>query len=111
MAYSHDDHILDHIGLESKVPYIRYQIIKNSFKIKNTNMKENQIQEANSIVQDILHKYVDKFKEIKKDLDFIGIDEISLDIRVNNGYDFHDFDVTYGNVEKVINYYLGNNIK
>lgn len=111
MAYSYDDHILDHIGLDSEVPYMYYQIIKNSFKIINTNMNENQIRETDSILQDILHKYADKFKEIKEDLVFIGIDGISLDIRVNNGYDFHDFDVTYGNVEKVINYYLGNNIK
>lgn len=111
MAYSNDDHILDHIELDSKVPFIRYQIIKNDIKIINTNMKKNQIKETDSILHDILHKYDDKFKEIKDDLVFIGIDEISLDIRVNNGYDFHDFDVTYGNVEKVINYYLGGNIK
>ena len=31
---------------------------------------------------------------------------VTLDIRINNGYDFHDFDVAYGSVEKVINYYL-----
>jgi hypothetical protein len=73
-------------------------------------MKENQILETDSILRDLIHKYADKFKDIKEELDLIGIDGISLDIRVNNGYDFHDFDVTYGDIEKVINYYLGNNI-
>ncbi len=36
----------------------------------------------------------------------MGINGISLDVRINNGYVFHDFDVSYENVEKVINYYL-----
>lgn len=106
MAYNYDDHILDYIGLDLEVPYIYYQKVENKFKILNTNLKDNRIQESNLIVQDILYKYSKKFKEIKEDLDFIGIDGISLDLRINNGYDFHDFDVAYGSVEKVINYYL-----
>ena len=40
------------------------------------------------------------------DLNFIGIDGISLDVRVDSGYDFHDFDVSYENIKKVIDYYL-----
>lgn len=83
MAYSYDDHILDHIVSNSKVPYICYQKQGKNFKILNTNLKE-----------------------IKEDLNFIDIDGISLDVRVNNGYDFHDFDVSYESIEKVINYYL-----
>lgn len=83
MAYSYDDHILDHIGSNSKVPYICYRKQGKNFKILNTNLKE-----------------------IKEDLNFIDIDGISLDVRVNNGYDFHDFDVSYESIEKVINYYL-----
>lgn len=106
MAYSYDDHILDHIGSDLEVPYICYQKVENNFKILNTNLKDDRMKESKLIIQDILYKYANKFKEIKEDLDFIGIDGISLDIRVNNGYDFHDFDVTYGDVEKVINYYL-----
>lgn len=106
MAYSYDDHILDHIGSDLEVPYVCYQRVENNFKISNTNLKDDKMKESNSIIEDILYKYSNKFKEIKEDLDFIGIDGISLDIRVDNGYDFHDFDVIYGDVEKVINYYL-----
>ena len=106
MAYSFDDHILDHIGSDLEVPYICYQKVENNFKVSNTNLKDERMRESNLIIQDILYKYSNKFKKIKEDLDFIGIDGISLDIRINDGYDFHDFDVTYADVEKVINYYL-----
>lgn len=106
MAYSYDDHILDHITSDLKVPYVRYKKEGKTFKISNTNLKEEQLKNTNEIIQNILFRYSNKFTEIKKDLEFIGIDGISLDIRINNGYDFHDFDVTYGNEKKVIDYYL-----
>lgn len=106
MAYSHDDHILDDIGSDLKVPYIYYQKEKNDFKILNTNLNENKIKETNFIIKDILSKYSNELKKVKEDLDFIGITGISLDVRVNNGYDFHDFDVAYGDIEKVIKYYI-----
>ena len=106
MAYSYDDHILDHISSNSKVPYICYRKQRKNFKILNTNLKENETKKTNLIIQDILSKYSSNLKEIKEDLNFIGINGISLDVRVNNGYDFHDFDVSYESIEKVINYYL-----
>ena len=106
MAYSYDDHILDHIGFDLDVPYICYKWRKNNFEISNTNLTEENIKVPNAIICDILSKYSRKLQEIKKDLDFIGIDGISLDLRVNDGYDFHDFDVKYGNEKKVIDYYL-----
>ena len=106
MAYSYDDHILDHIDKDSTTPYIFFQRTGNSFRVLETNLEDDKIQETNLIIQDILSKYSNKIRQVKEDLDFIGIDGISLDIRVNNGYDFHDFDVTYGNVDKVVNYYL-----
>ncbi len=106
MAYSYDDHILDHISSNSKVPYICYRKQGKNFKILNTNLKENETKKTNLIIQDILSKYSSNLKEIKEDLNFIGINGISLDVRVNNGYDFHDFDVSYESIEKVINYYL-----
>lgn len=106
MAYSYDDHILDHIGSNSKVPYICYRKQGKNFKILNTNLKENETKKTSLIIQDILSKYSSNLKEIKEDLNFIGINGISLDVRVNNGYDFHDFDVSYESIEKVINYYL-----
>lgn len=106
MAYSYDDHILDHINHENKIPYVRYSRTNFKFNLSNTNTEGEKYMEANSIIQDILDKYSDKFNMIKEDLNFIGVEGISLDIRVNNGYDFHDFDVASGDVKKVINYYL-----
>lgn len=106
MAYSCDNQILDHINSDFEVPYICYRKEDNRFKISNTNLEENKMKEANLFMQDILSKYANKFKQIKKELYFIGIDGISLNVRINNGYDFHDFDVSYGNIDKVVNYYL-----
>ncbi len=106
MAYSYDDHVLDHIGVGSEIPYIYFKRKENFYEVVNTNLDKNKIQEVNLIIHDIFSKYFRNFKAIKEDLDFLGIDGISLDVRINNGYDFHDFDVSYGNVERVINYYL-----
>lgn len=106
MAYSYDDHILDHIDSSLKVPYVCYKKEGNSFKISNTNLDNNTLQTTDAILKDILYRYSSKFREIKEDLNFIGIDGISLDVRVDSGYDFHDFDVSYENIKKVIDYYL-----
>lgn len=106
MAYSCDDHILDHIDSSLKAPYVCYKKEGNNFKVSNTNLDNNTIQITDATLKDILYRYSDKFCEIKEDLGFIGIDGISLDVRVNNGYDFHDFDVSYENIKKVIDYYL-----
>ncbi len=106
MAYSCDDHILDHIDSSLKVPYVCYKKEGNSFKVSNTNLDNNTIQITDATLKDILYRYSDKFREIKEDLGFIGIDGISLDVRVNNGYDFHDFDVSFESIKKVIDYYL-----
>lgn len=106
MAYSYDDHILDHIDSNSKTPYVYFKKEEESFKAHNTNLDNERLQEVNSIVEDILYKYANRFRTIKEDLDFIGIDGISLDVRVNHEYDFHDFDVPYDDIEKVIEYYV-----
>ncbi len=106
MAYSCDDHILDHIDSSLKAPYVCYKKEGNNFKVSNTNLDNNTLQITDATLKDILYRYSDKFCEIKEDLGFIGIDGISLDVRVNNGYDFHDFDVSYENIKKVIDYYL-----
>ena len=106
MAYSYDDHILDHINLNNEVPYIYYKFENNNFLVSNTNLSKENTQETLLIIKDIFSKYYVNFKNIKKDLDFIGINGISLDVRINNGYDFHDFDVSYEDISKVINYYL-----
>lgn len=78
----------------------------NKFKVSNTNLDNNTLQIIDATLKEILYRYSDKFREIKEDLGFIGIDGISLDVRVNNGYDFHDFDVSYESIKKVIDYYL-----
>lgn len=106
MAYSYDDHILDHIDSSLKVPYVCYKKEGNSFKVSNTNLDNNTLQTTDAISKDILYRYSSEFREIKEDLNFIGIDGISLDVRVDSGYDFHDFDVSYENIKKVIDYYL-----
>ena len=106
MAYSYDDHILDHIDSALKVAYVCYKKEGNGFKVSNTNLDNNTLQTTDVILKDILYRYSSKFREIKEDLNFIGIDGISLDVRVDSGYDFHDFDVSYENIKKVIDYYL-----
>ena len=106
MAYSSDDHILDHIVADSNCPYVCYKKDENKFEIFNSNLDKIISQEATTIMNDIITTYSHKFEEIRHDLKFIGINGISLDIRANDGYDFHDFDVSYKNTEKVINYYF-----
>lgn len=105
MAYSYDDHILDHINSNLKTPYICYKKKKNNFEILNTNLND-RIEETSLIVKDIFKKYSSVIKKVKEDIDYIGINGISLDVRVNNGYDFHDFDVDYCYVERVVDYYF-----
>lgn len=108
MAYSYDDHILDHINLDSKVPYVYYEKDNINFKVLKSNLSPQKLAETCLIIKDIFSKYFISFQKVKEDLNFININGISLDIRINNGYDFHDFDVAYGDVKKVIEYYLPN---
>jgi len=108
MAYSYDDHILDHINLDSKVPYVYYEKENGNFKVLNSNISPQKLEEAYLIIKDIFSKYFISFQKIKKDLNFINVKGISLDIRVNNGYDFHDFDVADEDVKKIVEYYLPN---
>ena len=61
------------------------------------------LEKAEEDNQKLINKYTNK---IKKDLEIINIDAISIDCRVNDGYDFHDFDVSYGDVQKVVDYYV-----
>ena len=106
MAYSYDDHILDHINSIKEVPYVYYKLEDNNFLVSNTNLTKEKIQETLLIIKDIFSKYYVNFKNIKEDLDFIGLKGISLDVRINKGYDFHDFDVSYEDIPKIINYYV-----
>ena len=64
------------------------------------------LQQCQEILKDVLYKYSSNFVKIKKDLEIMNIDAISIDCRVNNGYDFHDFDVSYGDIQKVVDYYV-----
>ena len=105
MAYSFDDHIIDHIDAATNVPYVCYQL-DDKIKVFKSTLADDKLVESRRIVEDVLLKYASIFNKVRKDLDYLGINGISLDFRVNNGYNFHDFDVSYENVEKVIKYYL-----
>ena len=106
MAYSFDDHILDHIGNNKKdVPYILFE--KNiNLKVIETNLSRQKQEEVGKIVQDIYGHFADEFRKIKEDMELLQTNAISLDVRVDNGYDFHDFDVGYNDVKKVIDFYV-----
>lgn len=106
MAYSIDDHILDHIDSNETTPYICYKKNNKLFEISNTNLEKSIIEQTNQIKEDMIRKYDDILNKVKTDMKTLKIDGISLDVRVNNGYDFHDFDVSYKDVEKVVNYYM-----
>lgn len=106
MSYSYDDHILDHISSDSIVPYVCYKKERSKYILLNNNLEPQKLVEANYIMQDILNKFSKQLKKVREDLFIMGVNSISLDIRVNNGYDFHDFDVPNGDLEKVINYYV-----
>ncbi len=106
MAYSYDDHVLDHLNSKVKLPYACFMKENNTYKILNTNLNIKQLTEANLILQDILYKYSNELRKVREDINLLGITGISLDIRVNNGYDFHDFDITYNALQKVLDYYI-----
>ena len=44
IAYSYDDHILDHIDSSLKVSYVCYKKEGNKFKVSNTNLDNNTLQ-------------------------------------------------------------------
>lgn len=106
MAYSYDDHILDHIDFNGNVPYICYKINGEYLDICKTNLDKNGIKETNYIACDIFNKYSDVIKDVVYDLAFLNIDDICFDVRINNGYDFHDFDVSFDDTKKIIDYYM-----
>ena len=51
-------------------------------------------------------KAYNEIENVKDDLKLLKLSFISLDIRVNDGYDFHDFDVVYDKVADVIDFYM-----
>ncbi len=106
MAYSFDDHILDHMDNNANIPYTYYTRESGKFQESKSTLSEHMQQEATMHIQDIFSKYNHEIEKVREDLQYIGIDAISLDCRINKGYDFHDFDVAYGDVEKVIKYYM-----
>lgn len=104
MAYSNDDHILNNIENINKVKYINYNFRNN--KIIKTNLNKKDIEETSYIVNDIKNKFMKEINKVKENMNILNVSVISLDIRVDNGYDFHDFDVAYDKIEKVIDYYI-----
>ena len=64
------------------------------------------IGETNFIVNDLYNKYGDVIKGVKHDLKILNINSISLDVRINEGYDFHDFDASFDDAKKMIDYYM-----
>lgn len=110
MAFSNDDHILDHLNNDNKnqVKYVSYaqNLITNKFELVESHADPETLSECSLILFKVLTKYKDNFKNIKIDMQLLNINGISLDCRVNNGYDFHDFDVSYEEVKKVIDFYI-----
>lgn len=113
MAYSSDDHILDHIKFNENqiVPYVLYSISGSNTKsqIVKSNLDYVKQNETELILKHVLQNFNTQFKQIKEDLRILNINGISLDVRVvDNIYDFHDFDVSYQDVKKVIDFYIPN---
>ena len=108
MAYSFDDHILDHIDKDVKTPYILYtkSAFGNQFFAKETNLSKEQTAKTDKYVLDMFAKYAYEIKKVREDLEFLGLNGISLDVRIDCGYDFHDFDVGYEDVKRVIDFYV-----
>ena len=105
MAYSDNDHIIDAIGTSPNVKYVCYDITGKSINVVNSNLTQNDEQETKKYAKDIFYKYGDKIEKVKQDLEFLDLPNISLDIRIDEGYDFHDFDVSYDRVPDVMNFY------
>jgi len=108
MAYSSDDHILDHLDYSlNNIKYLCW--VKNNktntFELQKSTVDIGTEKQCYSIVEDVVKTYKYEFRDIKLDIQALGIGGISLDCRVNNGYDFHDFDVSYGDVKKVVDFY------
>lgn len=106
MAYSYDDHILDHIDFKSDVPYISYTFKNGELSVFKKNLDKKRTMESNFIVNDIFRRYLNIFKSVTHDLECLNINGICFDVRVNNGYDFHDFDVSFDDTKKIIDYYM-----
>ncbi len=106
LAYSTDDHILDNIDSTDTTPYACYRRSDLSIELFKTNLDEKTLEKIERIINNILFKYSKKLTEVKHELSILNVDEISLDVRINKTYDFHDFDVAYGKTKKVMDYYL-----
>ena len=106
MAKSTDDHVLDHIGNGSETKYVCFEKKHGNLSIVSSTISENEESECREIINDIYSKFTSELNAIKQDMELLGISGISLDCRVNDGYDFHDFDVSYGDVKKVIDFYV-----
>ena len=110
LAYSYDDHILDHLNCECATPYVCYKSERNQFGVSVSKLNDAQLEETNFIVHDIYSRYSSIFEGIRTDLQIMKIDNISLDVRIDDGYYFHDFDVAYGDTQKVVDYYVQNDL-
>lgn len=111
MAFSVDDHILDHLQSNNfNTPYLCFEKSQTDNSFKLVKQVGDCVVQAENIVKDIMQKYKNEFKAVKKDLEFLQIQGISLDCRVNDGYDFHDFDVSYEEIPKVIQFYVSSYI-
>ena len=111
MAFSSNDHILDNLfgtNEEIDIPFIRYErkFGNNCFTIEKSNLTDMQEKETRKIIENVFSKYSKQIRHVKEDLEILGLNGISFDIRYDDGYDFHDIDVSYGDIKKVINYYV-----
>lgn len=111
MAYSKDDHVLDHITANQiDVPHVLYfrEFGSPEFKESVSNLSGEQKLQSNKIVSDIAKKFASQIADVRKDLEALSLNGISLDVNLNNGvYDFHDFDVAYDDLPRVIEFYSG----
>ncbi len=109
MAFSYDDHILDHLGKNNneQIPYITLKKSYENIEIEKSNLTDAQLQEIQNIVKRLYKNKGSVINQIKKDMEFIPLDNISFDFRFeNNKFDFHDFDVPPQSVQKVIDFYI-----
>lgn len=102
MSFSDDDHILDKIS-NKNIKYIRFKINRAKLEIDFSNII-NEIEPFN-YASEIISKFNKEIKRVKEDLEILKLNGISLDIRINDGYDFHDFDVSYDRTKDVVDYY------
>jgi len=109
MIYCDNDHGLDKYSRhENKYPYVRYQRIfnKSPFKcVAEQNSDDIIINVTDKIAREVL-KFENVFNNVRQDLEFMGLQFISIDFRVleDGRLNFHDWDAP--DFEKVLNYYV-----